>query len=113
MSTHVQTKMKDQISKEINKLMFQKNSENITAFQDVITKEMNQKRNKLQGTDNHGGLTSTHQMAAEAAVRRWKNLVMNRRQERIELQDGAEMKEKAKQLRGIHTAHIIFKKRDP
>jgi hypothetical protein len=52
-------------------------------------------------------------MAAEASVRRWKNLVMNRRQERIELQDGAEMKEKAKQFRGIHTAHIIFKKRDP
>ena len=77
--------------------MYQKNSENITAFQDVIAKEINQKRNKVQGTDNFGGLTSSHQMAAEAAIRKWKSLVLRKREERLQLQDGAEMKEKAKQ----------------
>lgn len=93
--------------------MFQKNSENITAFQDVIAKEINQKRNKVQGTDNHGGLTSSHQMAAEAAIRKWKCLVLRKREERLQLQDGAEMKEKAKQARGLHTANIIYKKKAP
>lgn len=85
-------KMKDQISKEINKLMYQKNNENITAVQDVIAKEINQKRNKIQGADNNGGLTSSHQMAAEAAVRKWKIHVIRKRREHLQLEDGAEIK---------------------
>jgi len=35
-------------------------------------------------------------MAAEAAIRKWKCLVLRKREEHLQLQDGAEMKEKAK-----------------
>jgi|LauGreDrversion4_2_1035121.scaffolds.fasta_scaffold230722_2 hypothetical protein len=52
-------------------------------------------------------------MAAEAAIRKWKCLVLRKREERLQLQDGAEMKEKAKQSRGLHTANIIYKKKAP
>ena len=52
-------------------------------------------------------------MAAEAAIRKWKCLVLRKREDRLQLQDGAEMKEKAIQSRGLHTANIIYKIKGP
>ncbi len=39
-------KVKDLISKEINKLLYNKDNSNISALQDVIAKEMRQRRHK-------------------------------------------------------------------
>jgi len=33
--------MKEQLEKEVNKLIYQRNSENITAVQNIVAKEMN------------------------------------------------------------------------
>ncbi len=101
-------KIKDQISKEINKLMYQKNNENITAVQDVIAKEINQKRTKNLTLD-HCGLTSSHHMAVEDAVRKMKAFVKLRKDERILFKDGADIKARATDYKGVKTANIVYK----
>jgi hypothetical protein len=68
MDSQVQKNMKEQLEKEVNKLIYQRNSANITAVQNMVAKEMNQVRNH----DKVSGLTSSHQMAAESAIHRWK-----------------------------------------
>lgn len=67
-------KIKDQISKEINRLIYQQGSEKVTALQEVIAKEMKKRRHKDKSKD-HEGLTSVHHMAAEAAVRKFKRSI--------------------------------------
>ena len=59
-------KVQDQISKEINRLIFQKDSEKVTALQEVIAQEMKKRRVKDK---DHEGLTSVHHIAAEVTIR--------------------------------------------
>ena len=60
--------IKDQMQKEINRLIFQKKSENIVAVKEVWEKELKKIRNKEKNKDK-AGFTSSHHMAAEVAVR--------------------------------------------
>jgi hypothetical protein len=52
-------KIKEHISKEINRLIYQQDSEKVTALQEVIAKEMKKRRIKDKSKD-HEGLTSVH-----------------------------------------------------
>lgn len=63
--------IKDELQKEINKLIFQKQSEHITAVKEVSDKETRRLKAKLMNRDQ-SGLTSSHHMAAEATVRKMK-----------------------------------------
>jgi len=77
-------KVKDEISKEINKLMFQEKNSNISAVQDVIAKEMLRRRkkdsNKGLQDDDEGGLTSVHHMAVEHVIKKWRAIIKRKRE---------------------------------
>ncbi|TNV88156.1 hypothetical protein FGO68_gene6076 [Halteria grandinella] len=70
--------IKAKIEKEVNQLIFQKQSENIVAFKELYEKEQKKKRNK-EKTKDQAGLTSSHHMAIEAAVRRMRCFITVRR----------------------------------
>jgi hypothetical protein len=58
---------------------------------------------------DHCGLTSSHHMAAEDAVRKMKAFVTFRREDRMGLRDGAEIKARATEFKGHKTANIVLK----
>jgi len=91
MDSQVQRNMKEQLEKEVNKLIYQRNTSNITAVQNMVAKEMNQVRNH----DKVSGLTSSHQMAAESAIHRWKAFANKSQRDKLKLSDGPELREKA------------------
>ena len=69
--------------------MFNEKGNNISALQDVITKEMQKRRNKKQsgeGAFENEGLTSVHHMVAEQAIRKFKRFIKKRRDEREKLE---------------------------
>lgn len=55
----------------MNKLIYQKQSQNILAFRELWEKEQQKQRNREMNKDLFG-LTSSHHMALEAAIRRIK-----------------------------------------
>ena len=63
--------LRSKIEKEVNKLIYQKQSENIVAFKELWEKEQRKKQNTEKWKDT-SGFTSQHHMAIEAAVRRIK-----------------------------------------
>ena len=66
--------MKAKIEKEVNELIYQKQSENIVAFKELWEKEQRNKQNTEKWKDQ-SGITSQHHMALEAAVRRIKAIM--------------------------------------
>lgn len=83
--------MKIKLEKEVNKLIFQKQSENIVAFKELWDKEQRKQRNREKNKDQTG-LTSSHHMALEAAIRRIKVILAQKRQARLSAQQEAERK---------------------
>lgn len=70
----VAQEIKEDLQKEVNKLMFQTKLEGATAVQDIVLKEGKKKMCGLvQG--NNSGLNSSHHMAAEATIRRMREFV--------------------------------------
>jgi hypothetical protein len=63
--------IKDELQREVNKLIYQKQSENISAVREVSDKEERRLKAKMLNRDKFG-LTSMHHMAAEATVRKMK-----------------------------------------
>ena len=76
----MEQQLRQEMSKEINKLIFQKNSEAITAVKEVSDKENKRVKKKAKNRDS-SGLTSQHHMAAEATVRRFRMFLKIRRDE--------------------------------
>ena len=70
-SKEQEREIKESLQKEINKLIFQKNSENISAVREVSEKESRRVKAKIMNRDK-SGLTSMHHMAAEATVRKMR-----------------------------------------
>jgi hypothetical protein len=66
--------IKEQLTREINRMIYHKRAEDITAVQEVYDKEIKKSRNKEKNKDD-GGLTSSHHMAAEVVVRKMKQCV--------------------------------------
>lgn len=81
--------MKIRLEKEVNKLIFQKQSENIVAFKELWDKEQRKQRNREKNKDQTG-LTSSHHMALEAAIRRIKVILAQKRQARLTAQQEEE-----------------------
>lgn len=75
--------MKVTIEKEVNKLIYQKQSENIVAFKELWEKEQRKKQNTEKWKDQ-SGFTSQHHMALEAGVRRIKANMAKKRQQEAE-----------------------------
>ena len=75
--------MKATIEKEVNKLIFQKQSENIVAFKELWEKEQRKKQNSEKWKDS-SGFTSQHHMALEAGVRRIKANMAKKKQQAME-----------------------------
>jgi hypothetical protein len=50
----------------------------VTALQEVISKEMKKRRHKDKSKD-HEGLTSVHHIAAEAAIRKIRRVIVRKR----------------------------------
>lgn len=71
--------MKASIEKEVNKLIYQKQSENIVAFKELWEKEQRKKQNNEKWKDS-SGITSQHHMALEAGVRRIKANMAKKKQ---------------------------------
>lgn len=71
MNPELEALIKEQMQKEINRLIYQKRSENIAAVKEVYEKEVKKVRVKEQNKDK-AGFTSSHHMAAEVAVRQMK-----------------------------------------
>jgi hypothetical protein len=71
--------MKAKIEKEVNELIYQKQSENIVAFKELWEKEQRNKQNTDKWKDQ-SGITSQHHMALEAAVRRIKAIMHKKKQ---------------------------------
>jgi hypothetical protein len=71
------------MEKEVNRLIFQKQSENIVAFKELWDKEQRKKRTQEKNKDLTG-LTSSHHMALEAAIRRIKVILAEKRKKRQE-----------------------------
>lgn len=67
----MEKEIKVELQQEINKLIFQKQSENIVAVKEVSEKEKGRIRKKEKKKDKTG-LTSSHHMAAEATIRKMK-----------------------------------------
>lgn len=84
LETEVEMEIKNDLSKEINKLIFQRKSENISVVQSIIVKEMKKYTKKYFGRDP-SGFTSQHHMAAETAVRKMRDYLIKRREETSEL----------------------------
>ena len=76
----METNLRQELQKEINKLIFQKNSEAITAVKEVSEKESRRLLKKKENRDQ-SGLTSSHHMAAEATVRKFRMFLKIRRGE--------------------------------
>jgi len=68
--------MQGKIEKEVNRLIFQKQSQNILAFKQLWEKEQSKKRYREK--DSYG-LTSSHHMALEAAIRRVRAMLHSKR----------------------------------
>ena len=66
------------MQQEIYRLIFQKQSENISAVKEVSDQESKRLRAKLQNRDKCG-LTSVHHMAAEATVRKMREFLKRRK----------------------------------
>jgi hypothetical protein len=62
------------MQKEINRLIFQKKSENIAAVKEVWEKELKKIRHKDKNKDK-AGFTSSHHMAAEVAIRQMRHFI--------------------------------------
>ena len=73
--------VKNKLEKEVNRLIFQKQSENIVAFKELWEKEQRKQKYREVNKDKTG-LTSSHHMALEAAIRRIKVILAKRRKER-------------------------------
>ena len=71
----------------------------------MVAKEMNQIRNH----DKVSGLTSSHQMAAESAIHRWKAFAVKSKRDKLELRDGPELREKALSKIGAQTTMIFYR----
>jgi recombinational DNA repair protein RecT len=65
------------IELEVNRLIYQKQSENIVAFRELWEKEQLNQRSRQYMRDENG-LTSSHHMALEALIRRVKTRWANR-----------------------------------
>lgn len=87
--------MRQRIEKEVNRLIFQKQSENILAFRELWEKEQSKLRNREMNKDQ-AGLTSSHHMALEVAVRRIKIHLQKKKEARL-AQEAAAAKEQAKE----------------
>ncbi len=74
--------MKAKIEKEVNELIYQKQSENIVAFKELWEKEQRNKQNTDKWKDQ-SGITSQHHMALEAAVRRIKTIMHKKKQQAV------------------------------
>jgi len=61
--------VKLKLEREVNRLILQKQSENIVAFKELQEKELRRQKSRVSRKD-HTGFTSQHHMALEAAVRR-------------------------------------------
>ncbi|TNV88195.1 hypothetical protein FGO68_gene12429 [Halteria grandinella] len=77
--------IKDQMQKEINKLIFQKRSENIAAVKEVWEKELKKIRHKEKNKDK-AGFTSSHHMAAEVAIRQMRHFIKVSRKLRTKIE---------------------------
>lgn len=82
MDPEEEMRIKQELQKEINKLIFQRKSEGIMAVQDMLMREMKQVSIKDSKKDVNG-LSSSHHMAAEATVRRMRRFLDGCRQERM------------------------------
>lgn len=71
--------MKLKLEREVNRLILQKQSENIVAFKELQEKELRRQKSRVSHKD-HTGFTSQHHMALEAAVRRIREQLDKRRQ---------------------------------
>ena len=70
--------IKNELSHEINKLIYQRKLEGTTAVKDVMSKEGKHSRGEHIGRDK-SGLTSSHHMAAEATVRKMKEFIKKKK----------------------------------
>ena len=73
------------MQKEINKLIFQKRSENIAAVKEVWEKELKKIRHKEKNKDK-AGFTSSHHMAAEVAIRQMRHFIKVSRKLRLKIE---------------------------
>ena len=94
--------IKDNLQKEIAKLLYQKNAENITAVKEVSAKETVRIRHKDKNKDK-SGLTSIHHMAAEATVRQMKFFLALKRGEISEYNSEIDHEEEEKVPSSLHT----------
>ena len=62
-------------------MIFQKQSENIVAFRELWEKEQSKIRKREKNKDQ-SGLTSSHHMALEAAIRRIRSILQAKRLKR-------------------------------
>ena len=89
--------LKANIEKEVNKLIYQKQSENIVAFKELWEKEQRKKQNTEKWKDS-SGFTSQHHMALEAGVRRIKANMAKKKQQAIEQKAREEMETARKSM---------------
>jgi len=59
--------------------------------------------------ENLSGLTSSHHMAAEAAVGRWKAFVKKTEKDKFQLVDGPQIRERALRMDGAQTDVILYR----
>jgi hypothetical protein len=69
--------IKEKLQKEVNLLIYQKRNENITMVKEVSDKETRRLRKKNKNKDTV--FTSSHHMAAEATVRKFKAFLYEQR----------------------------------
>ena len=86
--------IKGKIEQEVNRLIYQKQSENIVAFKELWEKEQKKKLNRENNKDNTG-MTSSHHMALEMMIRKIKVQLQEKRElrrlEQIERERRAEV----------------------
>ena len=59
LDSNIEFEIKDELQREINKLLFQTKSERISAVKNIISKEMRKGRKKVAGMDTNG-FNSSH-----------------------------------------------------
>lgn len=93
MPSQLEQQFKENLENEINRLIYRKDSNQISMVQKIMSKEM-KKRNRQNGGKDapagatlHGrdknGMSSSHHIAAELAIRKMRQFIERRRESRL------------------------------